>query len=61
MLAFALSFDFPWVGLALLVGLNVLGLLPLESHQPPAGVERGPRPASSRRRPTGTTLISTTR
>jgi uncharacterized membrane protein len=47
-LAFALSFDFPWVGLALLIGLNVLGLLPLESHQPPAGVERGPRPASSR-------------
>jgi uncharacterized membrane protein len=47
-LAFVLSFDFPWVGLALLVGLNVLGLLPLESHQPPAGVERGPRPASSR-------------
>jgi uncharacterized membrane protein len=47
-LAFALSFDFPWVGLALLVGLNVLGLLPLESHQPPAGVERGPRRASNR-------------
>ena len=49
-LAFALSFDFPWVGLALLVGLNVLGLLPLESHQPPAGVERGPRRASNRLR-----------
>ena len=47
-LAFLLSFDWPWVGLALLVGLNVLGLLPLESHQPPAGVVRGPRPASSR-------------
>jgi uncharacterized membrane protein len=47
-LAFGLSFDLPWVGLALLVGLNVLGLLPLESHQPPAGVERGPRPTSSR-------------
>jgi uncharacterized membrane protein len=48
--AFVLSFDFPWVGLGLLVGLNLLGLLPLESHQPPVGVERGPRPASSRPR-----------
>jgi TMEM175 potassium channel family protein len=49
-LAFALSFDFPWVGLVLLVGLNVLGLLPLESHQPPAGVDRGPMPTGRRRR-----------
>jgi len=48
--AFALSYDFPWVGLALLVGLNVLGLLPLESHQPPAGVDRGPMSAGRRRR-----------
>ena len=50
-LTFALSFDFPWVGLVLLVLLNVLGLLPLESHRPPDGVDRGPRPASRRRRP----------
>ncbi|MFL6128278.1 MAG: TMEM175 family protein [Mycobacteriales bacterium] len=49
-LAFALSFDFPWVGLALLVGLNVLGLLPLESHQPPAGVDRGPMSTGRRHR-----------
>ena len=49
-LAFALSFDFPWVGLVLLVGLNVLGLLPLESHQPPAGVDRGPMSIGRRRR-----------
>ena len=48
--AFALSYDFPWVGLALLIGLNVLGLLPLESHQPPAGVDRGPMSAGRRRR-----------
>jgi uncharacterized membrane protein len=48
LLAFGLSYDFPWVGLVVLVSLNVLGLLPLESHRPPAGVERGPRPASSR-------------
>jgi uncharacterized membrane protein len=47
-IAFALSYDLPWVGLVLLVGLNVLGLLPLEAHQPPDGVERGPRRASSR-------------
>jgi uncharacterized membrane protein len=46
--AFALASVQPWAGLALLVGLNLLGLLPLESHQPPAGVERGPRPASIR-------------
>ena len=52
-IAFALSYDFPWVGLALLVTLNVLGLLPLEAHQPPTGVERGPRPASSRPRRRG--------
>jgi uncharacterized membrane protein len=49
-LAFALSYDFPWVGLVLLVGLNVLGLLPLESHQPPAGVDRGPMSTGRRRR-----------
>jgi uncharacterized membrane protein len=49
-LAFALSYDFPWVGLVLLVGLNVLGLLPLESHQPPAGVGRGPMSTGRRRR-----------
>jgi uncharacterized membrane protein len=48
--AFALSYDFPWVGLALLVGLNVLGLLPLEFHQPPAGVDRGPMSTGRRRR-----------
>jgi uncharacterized membrane protein len=47
-LAFAVAGVQPWVGLALVVGLNLLGLLPLESHQPPAGVERGPRSASSR-------------
>ena len=49
-IAFVLSYDFPWVGLVLLVGLNVLGLLPLESHQPPAGVDRGPLSTSRRRR-----------
>lgn len=49
-LAFALSYDLPWVGLVLLVGLNVLGLLPLESHRPPAGVDRGPMSTSRRRR-----------
>lgn len=48
--AFALSFDLPWVGLVLLVLLNVLGLLPLEAHRPPAGVERGPRPTTRPRR-----------
>ena len=47
-LVFVVAAVAPWAGLALLVGLNLLGLLPLESHQPPAGVERGPRPASSR-------------
>jgi uncharacterized membrane protein len=47
-LAFVVAAVAPWAGLALLVGLNLLGLLPLESHQPPVGVERGPRPASSR-------------
>ena len=50
LVAFALSYDFPWVGLVLLVGLNVLGLLPLESHQPPAGVDRGPMSTGRRRR-----------
>ena len=48
--AFALSYDFPWVGLVLLVGLNVLGLLPLEGHRPPDGADRGPR-STIRRRP----------
>lgn len=47
-LVFVVAAVAPWAGLALLIGLNLLGLLPLESHQPPAGVERGPRPASSR-------------
>ena len=41
--AFAVSYAAPVPGLALLVGLNLLGLLPLESHRPPAGVDRGPR------------------
>lgn len=45
-LAFAVSYVSAWLGLALLIGLNLLGLLPLESHQPPPGVDRGPRPAS---------------
>jgi uncharacterized membrane protein len=49
-LAFALSYDLPWVGLVLLVGLNVLGLLPLESHRPPDGVDRGPMSIGRRRR-----------
>lgn len=40
--AFLVSYAAPWVGLALLIGLNLLGLLPLESHRPPAGVDRGP-------------------
>lgn len=48
--AFALSYDFPWVGLALIVALNVLGLLPLEAHRPPDGAGRGPR-STIRRRP----------
>ena len=47
-LVFVVAAVAPWAGLALLIGLNLLGLLPLESHQPPAGVERGPRPAGSR-------------
>ena len=46
LVAFAFSYVSPWVGLILIVALNLLGLLPLESHQPPAGVERGPRAAS---------------
>ena len=46
LVAFALSYGEPWLGLVLIVGLNLLGLLPLESHQPPAGAERGPRPAT---------------
>jgi uncharacterized membrane protein len=50
-LAFAVSYVSPWVGLGLVVLLNLLGLLPLESHQPPAGVDRGPRPPSRLRRP----------
>jgi uncharacterized membrane protein len=45
-LAFGLSYVDAWVGLGLIVLLNLLGLLPLESHRPPAGVERGPRPTS---------------
>jgi uncharacterized membrane protein len=49
--AFAVSYRSAWLGLALIVGLNLLGLLPLESHRPPAGVERGPRPPSRLRRP----------
>jgi uncharacterized membrane protein len=44
--AFAASYVSPWVGLVLIVALNLLGLLPLESHHPPAGVERGPRAAT---------------
>ena len=51
--AFGVSYVSAWVGLVLIVGLNLLGLLPLESHQPPAGVERGPRPVSSRPRRRG--------
>lgn len=48
--AFAVSYPAPWVGLALLIGLNLLGLLPLESHRPPAGVDRGPMSTSRSRR-----------
>jgi uncharacterized membrane protein len=48
--AFAVSFVAPWLGLALLVGLNLLGLLPLESHRSPAGVDRGPTSTIRRRR-----------
>ena len=50
-LAFAASYSSAWLGLGLIVLLNLLGLLPLESHRPPDGVERGPRPPSRRRRP----------
>jgi uncharacterized membrane protein len=46
LIAFAVSYGEPWLGLVLIVGLNLLGLLPLESHRPPAGAERGPRPAT---------------
>lgn len=49
-LAFALSYATPWLGLGLLVLLNLLGLLPLEAHRPPGGVDRGPRPTSRLRR-----------
>lgn len=49
--AFLVSYAAPWVGLALLIGLNLLGLLPLESHRPPAGVDRGPMSTSRLRRP----------
>jgi uncharacterized membrane protein len=48
--AFLVSYAAPWVGLALLIGLNLLGLLPLESHRPPAGVARGPMSTSRMRR-----------
>jgi uncharacterized membrane protein len=48
--AFAASYATPWLGLGLLVLLNLLGLLPLESHRPPDGVERGPLPTTRRRR-----------
>ncbi|HEV7654933.1 MAG TPA: TMEM175 family protein [Mycobacteriales bacterium] len=51
LIAFAVSYWSGWIGLALIVGLNALGLLPLESHRPPAGVERGPRRAIRSRRP----------
>jgi uncharacterized membrane protein len=46
LVAFAFSYVSPWVGLILIVALNLLGLLPLEAHQPPAGVGRVPRAAS---------------
>ena len=46
LLAFAVSYGVPWLGLVLIVGLNLLGLLPLESHRAPDGAERGPRPAT---------------
>ncbi|HEY6744784.1 MAG TPA: TMEM175 family protein [Mycobacteriales bacterium] len=51
LIALAVSYRAEWLGLALIVGLNLLGLLPLESHQPPDGVERGPRPPIRTRRP----------
>ena len=37
-LVFVVAAVAPWAGLALLIGLNLLGLLPLESRQPPAGI-----------------------
>ena len=49
-IAFALSYDFPWAGLVLIVLLNVLGLLPLEAHRPPDGAGRGPRSSIRLRR-----------
>jgi uncharacterized membrane protein len=51
LVAFAASYASAWAGLVLIVGLNLLGLLPLEAHRAPDGVERGPRPPSRRRRP----------
>jgi uncharacterized membrane protein len=51
LVAFAASYVTPWLALGLLVLLNLLGLLPLESHRPPDGVDRGPRPPSRLRRP----------
>ena len=48
--AFFLSYPAPWLGLTLLVAVNLLGLLPLESHRPPAGVDRGPTSTIRRRR-----------
>lgn len=58
--AFAVSYATPWVGLGLVVLLNLLGLLPLESHRPPAG--RRPRTAATQpAAPTGTIVTSRTR
>jgi uncharacterized membrane protein len=51
LIAFAVSYGSARLGLVLIVGLNLLGLLPLESHRSPAGAERGPRPATRPRRP----------
>jgi uncharacterized membrane protein len=51
LIAFAVSYRAEWLGLVLIVGLNLLGLLPLESHRAPDGVERGPRPPIRTRRP----------
>jgi uncharacterized membrane protein len=48
--AFGISYVAPWAGITLLVALNLLGLLPLEAHRPPAGADRGPRSTSRRRR-----------
>jgi hypothetical protein len=50
-IAFAVSYGSAWAGLVLIIGLNLLGLLPLESHRAPDGVERAPLPASRRDRP----------